>query len=116
MNNAGSVDPYTAAEIAKLYGIRVYTIGVGTYGMAPYPAKTPFGTTVMQQIKVEIDEKLLTTIANSTGGKYFRANNNIKLTNRGQIISILNSLFSIVTLHLPDKSCPCFFCSLPRCR
>ena len=79
MNNAGSVDPYTAAEIAKLYGIRVYTIGVGTYGMAPYPAKTPFGTTVMQQIKVEIDEKLLTTIANSTGGKYFRANNNKKL-------------------------------------
>ena len=65
MNNAGSVDPYTAAEIAKLYGIR--------------PAKTPFGTTVMQQIKVEIDEKLLTTIANSTGGKYFRANNNKKL-------------------------------------
>ena len=79
MNNAGSVDPYTAAEIAKLYGIRVYTIGVGTYGMAPYPAKTPFGTTVMQQIKVEIDEKLLTTMANSTGGKYFRANNNKKL-------------------------------------
>ena len=79
MNNAGSVDPYTAAEIAKLYGIRVYTIGVGTYGMAPYPAKTPFGTTVMQQIKVEIDEKLLTTIANSTGGKYFRATNNKKL-------------------------------------
>ena len=79
MNNAGSVDPYTAAEIAKLYGIRVYTIGVGTYGTAPYPAKTPFGNTVMQQIKVEIDEKLLTTIANSTGGKYFRANNNKKL-------------------------------------
>ena len=78
MNNAGSVDPYTAAEIAKLYGIRVYTIGVGTYGTAPYPVQTMFGTQ-MQQIKVEIDEKLLTTIANSTGGKYFRANNNQKL-------------------------------------
>ena len=78
MNNAGSVDPYTAAEIAKLYGIRVYTIGVGTYGTAPYPVQTMFGTQ-MQQIKVEIDEKLLTTIANSTGGKYFRANNNKKL-------------------------------------
>ena len=78
MNNAGSVDPYTAAEIAKLYGIRVYTIGVGTYGTAPYPVQTPFGTQ-MQQIKVEIDEKLLSTIANSTGGKYFRANNNKKL-------------------------------------
>ena len=79
MNNAGSVDPYTAAEMAKLYGIRVYTIGVGTYGMAPYPVQDYFGRTVMQQMKVEIDEKLLTTIANSTGGKYFRANNNQKL-------------------------------------
>ena len=78
MNNAGSVDPYTAAEMAKLYGIRVYTIGVGTYGTAPYPVQTPFGTQI-QQVKVEIDEKLLTTIANSTGGKYFRANSNQKL-------------------------------------
>ena len=78
MNNAGSVDPYTAAEMAKLYGIRVYTIGVGSYGTAPYPVQTPFGTQI-QQVKVEIDEKLLTTIANSTGGKYFRATNNQKL-------------------------------------
>ena len=78
MNNAGSVDPYTAAEMAKIFGIRVYTIGVGTYGTAPYPVQTPFGTQI-QQVKVEIDEKLLTTIANSTGGKYFRANNNQKL-------------------------------------
>ena len=79
MNNSGSVDPYTAAEIAKLYGIRVYTIGVGTYGMAPMPMQTPFGGTVIQQVKVEIDEKLLSNIANSTGGKFFRANNNQKL-------------------------------------
>ena len=78
MNNAGSVDPYTAAEMAKLYGIRVYTIGVGSYGTAPYPVQTPFGTQI-QQVKVEIDEKLLTSIANSTGGKYFRATNNQKL-------------------------------------
>lgn len=78
MNNAGSVDPYTASEMAKLYGIRVYTIGVGTYGTAPYPVQTPFGTQI-QQVKVEIDEKLLATVANSTGGKYFRANNNQKL-------------------------------------
>ena len=78
MNNAGSVDPYTAAEMAKLFGVRVYTIGVGSYGTAPYPVQTPFGTQ-MQQMKVEIDEKLLTTIANSTGGKYFRATNNQKL-------------------------------------
>ncbi len=79
MNNAGSVDPYSAAEMAKLYNIRVYTNGVGTYGTAPYPMQSPFGGTVIQQVKVEIDEKLLTTIANSTGGKYFRANNNQKL-------------------------------------
>jgi Ca-activated chloride channel family protein len=78
LNNAGSVDPYTAAEMAKLYGIRVYTIGVGTYGTAPYPVQTPFGTQI-QQMKVEIDEKLLATIANSTGGKYFRATSNQKL-------------------------------------
>lgn len=79
MNNAGSVDPYTAAEIAKLYGIRVYTIGVGTYGTAPMPVPSPFGGTVIQQMKVEIDEKLLSTVANSTGGKYYRATNNQKL-------------------------------------
>ena len=81
MNNAGSVDPYTAAEIAKLYGIRVYTIGVGTYGTAPMPVQSPFGGTVIQQVKVEIDEKLLSTIANSTGGKYFRATSGSVLRN-----------------------------------
>ena len=79
MNNAGSVDPYTAAEMAKIYGIRVYTIGVGTYGTAPYPVQTIFGTQY-QQMKVDIDEKLLTTIANSSGGKYYRANSNQKLS------------------------------------
>lgn len=78
LNNAGSVDPYTAAEMAKIFGVRVYTIGVGTYGTAPYPVQTPFGTQI-QQVKVEIDEKLLTQMANMTGGKYFRANNNKKL-------------------------------------
>ena len=79
MNNAGSVDPYTAAEMAKIFGIRVYTIGVGTYGTAPYPVQTIFGTQY-QQMKVDIDEKLLTTIANSSGGKYYRANSNQKLS------------------------------------
>ena len=78
MNNSGSVDPYTAAELAKLYGIRVYTIGVGSYGTAPFPVQTIFGVQY-QQMKVEIDEKLLTTIANSSGGKYFRATSNQKL-------------------------------------
>jgi len=78
LNNAGSVDPYTAAEMAKIYGVRVYTIGVGSYGTAPYPVQTPFGTQI-QQMKVEIDEKLLTQMANMTGGKYFRATSNQKL-------------------------------------
>lgn len=78
MNTAGSVDPYTAAELAKLYGIRVYTIGVGSYGTAPFPVQTIFGVQY-QQMPVEIDEKLLATIANSSGGKYFRATSNQKL-------------------------------------
>ena len=78
MNNSGSVDPYTAAEMARLFGIRVYTIGVGSYGTAPYPVQTLFGIQY-QQVKVEIDEKLLLTIANSSGGKYYRATSNQKL-------------------------------------
>ncbi len=78
VNNAGSIDPYTAAEIAKTFGIRVYTIGVGTIGQAPYPIQTPFGTQ-LQMMKVEIDEPLLKKIAEHTGGKYFRATDNDKL-------------------------------------
>lgn len=78
VNNAGSIDPLTAAEIAKTFGIRVYTIGVGTLGQAPYPVQTPFGTQ-LQMMKVEIDEPLLKKIAETTGGKYFRATDNEKL-------------------------------------
>lgn len=79
MNNTGKIDPLTAAEIAKTYGIKVYTIGVGSKGFAPYPVKTPYGT-VYQNIKVEIDEGLLTKIADMTGGKYFRATKNTELS------------------------------------
>lgn len=78
VNNQGSIAPMTAAEIAKTFGIRVYTIGVGTRGMAPYPVQTPFGTQY-QDMEVEIDEPLLQQIAQLTGGKYFRATNNQKL-------------------------------------
>lgn len=78
VNNSGAIDPETAAELAKMYGIRVYTIGVGSYGYAPYPVQTPYGIQ-MQQMKVQIDEALLKKIAQETGGKYFRANNNRKL-------------------------------------
>jgi Ca-activated chloride channel family protein len=78
VNNQGSIAPITAAEIAKTFGIRVYTVGVGTMGVAPYPVQTPFGTQ-LQDMPVEIDEALLTNIANMTDGKYFRATNNQKL-------------------------------------
>lgn len=75
VNNAGEVDPRSAAEIAKAFGIRIYTIGVGTRGEAPYPVQTPFGTRY-QMVPVEIDETLLKEIAGITGGEYFRATNN----------------------------------------
>jgi Ca-activated chloride channel homolog len=77
-NNRGEIPPLTAAEIAKTFGIRVYTIGVGTIGTAPYPVETPFGTR-MQDMEVKIDEPSLQSIADVTGGKYFRATNNEKL-------------------------------------
>ena len=78
VNNRGFIDPLTAAGIAQSYGIRVYTIGVGTIGVAPYPVQTPFGIQY-QNMKVEIDEELLQKIADQTGGKYFRATDNRKL-------------------------------------
>jgi len=78
VNNAGSVDPLTAGEIAKKFGIKVYTVGVGTNGFAPYPVKTPFGIQY-QSMEVQIDEDILRQIAQETGGKYFRATDNNKL-------------------------------------
>jgi Ca-activated chloride channel homolog len=78
VNNRGDIDPATAADIAKTYGIRVYTIGVGTQGMAPYPVQTPYGMQY-QNMPVEIDEPILKEIASKTGGKYFRATDNDKL-------------------------------------
>jgi len=74
VNNSGYLDPYSAAEIAKNMNIKVYTIGAGTNGQAPYP--TPYGN---QMMNTEIDERLLQTIAHETGGKYFRATSNDKL-------------------------------------
>lgn len=77
-NNRGEIAPVTAAELAKTYGIRVYTVGVGTMGMAPYPLQTPFGVQV-RDVEVKIDEATLQKIASTTEGKYFRATNNNKL-------------------------------------
>lgn len=80
VNNLGSLDPISAAEIAKAYGIKVYTVGVGTNGMANFPvAKDANGNIVFQPQKVEIDEKLMQEIAATTNGKYFRATDNKKL-------------------------------------
>ena len=78
VNNSGEVAPQMAAEIARTYGVRVYTIGVGANGMAPYPVMTPWGVEI-QNVQVEIDEDLLKGIAEATGGRYFRATDNTKL-------------------------------------
>ena len=88
VNNSGEVAPQTAAEIAKTYGVRVYTIGVGANGMAPYPVMTPWGVEI-QQVQVEIDEDLLKSIAETTGGRYFRATDNTKLA---EIYSEINKM------------------------
>lgn len=88
VNNRGEISPQMAAEIAKTYGVRVYTIGVGKEGMAPYPVMTPWGVEV-QNVKVEIDEALLSEIAESTGGRYFRATDNTKLS---EIYSEINKM------------------------
>lgn len=78
VNNSGMVPPLTAAEIAQKFGIRVYTIAVGTKGLAPYPFQTPFGIQY-QNVEVKIDENTLQDIATITDGKYFRATNNNSL-------------------------------------
>ena len=88
VNNSGEIAPQTAADIAKTYGIRVYTIGVGANGMAPYPVMTPWGMDV-QNMQVEIDEDLLKQISETTGGKYFRATDNTKLA---EIYSEINKM------------------------
>jgi Ca-activated chloride channel family protein len=77
-NNRGEIAPVTAAEIARTFGIRVYTVGVGTKGEAPYPFQTAFGIKY-QRIPVDIDEPTLKQIAATTGGQYFRATDNASL-------------------------------------
>ena len=90
VNNAGFIEPETAADIAKQYGIKVYTIGVGTNGMAESPyALAPNGQILFQMMKVEIDEQLMRSIARKTDGKYFRATSNSKLA---EIYGSINKL------------------------
>ncbi len=104
---AASIDPNTAKEIAKSFGVRVYTVGVGTEGFAPVPVQTSSGV-IMQREKVSIDEKLLTQIANETGGKYFRATDNESLGSIYKEIDRLEkSKFEVTTFtHYTEKFFP----------
>jgi len=87
-NNSGNITPFQAAEIAKTYGIKIYTVGVGTKGQAPFPMRTPFGQKMLMQ-RVAIDENSLKKIAEQTGGRYFRATDSDSLK---QIYAQIDSL------------------------
>lgn len=90
VNNAGFIEPETASDIAEQYGIKVYTIGIGTNGMAEFPyAIAPNGSFLFRMMQVEIDENLMRSIARKTGGKYFRATSNSKLA---EIYNEINKL------------------------
>ncbi len=93
-SNAGEIDPLTAAEIAKTMNIKIYTIGAGTKGLAPFPATDFFGNKVLKPIKVDIDDKMLTDIAAMTGGLYFRATDTKSLK---EIYSQIDKLEKTIT-------------------
>lgn len=88
-NNAGAIDPRTAARMAAAFNIKIYTIGAGKLGQAPYPVNLPGGYVRYQLMDVEIDEDLLTDVAQMTGGKYFRATNEKSLSTIYEEISKL---------------------------
>lgn len=99
-NNAGQIDPLQAAGFAKQFGIRVYTIGIGNIGMAPFPVQTPLGKQY-QQIEVKIDEPLLKSIAQTTGAEYFRSTKNSSLE---QIFKDIDSMEkSIINLSVYNQ-------------
>ena len=112
VNNSGEIAPLTAAEIANTYGVRVYTIGVGANGTAPYPVMTPWGVDI-QRVNVEIDEDLLKTIAETTGGRYFRATDNTKLA---EIYSEINRMEKARTTIDSFPVYKDIFCSSCSCR
>ena len=98
-NNSGEIDPFTAAEIAKTLGIKVYTIGAGTKGLAPFPAIDLFGNTVMRQVKIDIDDDALREIAKITDGKYYRATDTESLKEIYRQIDKLEKTESEVTQY-----------------
>ena len=75
-NNRGELSPETAAEVAQTMGVRIYSIGVGQHGEAPFPTNSPFSGRSTRMVPIEIDEEMLQSVANMTGGRYFRATNN----------------------------------------
>lgn len=114
MNNLGEIEPVSAAEIAATYGVRVYTIGVGTNGYAPYPTTDIWGHKIYEQMKVEIDEATLQKIAKITDGKYFRATNNQALKNVYEQIDKLEKtkMLSMTISHANDLFHPFLLCAL----
>lgn len=97
VSNSGFIEPETASQIAKEFGIKVYTIGIGSNGMAEFPyAYAPNGGFLYKMMKVEIDEQLMKNIANNTGGKYFRASSNTKLE------SIYNEINKLETTKIEE--------------
>ena len=78
-NNAGKISPLVAAEAAKALGVRIYTIGAGTKGLAPYPVKDYYGNVILKPVEIEVDDELLGKIADITGGRYFRATDTAEL-------------------------------------
>jgi len=97
MNNAGKISPIVAAQAAKALGVKIYTIGAGTKGKAPYPVRDMFGRIVYQPMKVEIDEKVLKEIASCTEGKYYRA------TDTNSLRKIYKEIDSLETVSRQDK-------------
>ena len=103
-NNGGSIPPLTAADIAKKFNIRVYTVGIGKKGYALYPIQTPYGVKY-QEVKVDVDEVTLNKIANTTGGKYFRATDNEKLKGIYEQIDKLEKAKIDVTQYHKKTEC-----------
>lgn len=88
-NNAGELDPTTAAQLAREFSVKVYTIGAGSHGLAPYPVSDPIWGQRMVNVEVELDEETLRQVADITGGKYFRATDRESLA---EIYSQINDL------------------------
>lgn len=98
-NNAGEIDPFTAAEIAKAFGIKIYTIGAGTKGLAPFPTVDLFGNRVMKQVKIDIDDNALQEIAKITDGRYYRATDTKSLLEIYNHIDLLEKTETEVTQY-----------------